>query len=143
MRLKDKESVIEKEPWTVIGHLLIMLPYDGNVNTDELRLERVPLWMSVKGLLLQHMHMDTVQMIALAAGEVDIVLPQIIVPRTAEGFRAKVRVLVNTPLIQGCEVNTVGERFGLTLSTTTSHQLIVQHVCVWVTIVMHATSHLR
>ncbi|KAF5198027.1 reverse transcriptase, partial [Thalictrum thalictroides] len=110
MRLKDKERVVEKEPWTVLGHLLIMLPYDGNIITDELSLERVPLWMSVKGLLLQHMHMDTVQMIASAAGEVEIVLPQIIVPRTAEGFRAKVRVLVNTPLIQGCEVNTVEGR---------------------------------
>ncbi|KAF5202474.1 hypothetical protein FRX31_007939 [Thalictrum thalictroides] len=110
MRLKDKERVIEKEPWTVIWHLLIMLPYDGNVNTNELKLERVPLWMSVIGLLLQHMHFDIVQMIASAVGAVDIVLPQIIVPRTAEGFRAKVRVLVNTPLIQGCEVNTVEGR---------------------------------
>ncbi|KAF5198183.1 hypothetical protein FRX31_012230 [Thalictrum thalictroides] len=101
---------MEREPWTILGYIVVILPYTANMEPADVVLNSIPLWLSLKGLLLQHMHTNTVAMIAAATGEVEIVLPQLIVPRTAEGFRAKVRVLRNQPLLHGCDVNTVEGR---------------------------------
>ncbi|KAF5205195.1 hypothetical protein FRX31_005218 [Thalictrum thalictroides] len=59
---------------------------------SKVKFDSMPLWMSFKGLQLEHLHADTVRLIAAAAGVVLIVLPVDIIPRTAEGFHARVNV---------------------------------------------------
>ncbi|KAF5208030.1 hypothetical protein FRX31_002381 [Thalictrum thalictroides] len=46
-------------------------------------------------------------MIASAAGTVSEVLPVGVIPRSAEGYRAHVNVLVHFPLVEGTMVNTL------------------------------------
>ncbi|KAF5197098.1 hypothetical protein FRX31_013315 [Thalictrum thalictroides] len=71
------------------------------------RFETIPLWMSFRGLELEHMHTDTVRMIGSAAGIVRTVLPVGVIPRTAEGYRARVDVFVHLPVVQGYTFNTL------------------------------------
>ncbi|KAF5192140.1 hypothetical protein FRX31_018272, partial [Thalictrum thalictroides] len=67
----------------------------------------MPLWMCFSGLELEHHSTEIIKMIASAAGFVNEVLPVGIIPRSAEGYRARVSVFVNLPLVEGTMVNSL------------------------------------
>ncbi|KAF5195632.1 hypothetical protein FRX31_014781 [Thalictrum thalictroides] len=105
--LNDHERIEEQQPWVVMGCLILMESFSTGMVAANVKFERLPLWMSFKGLELEHLQSETVRMIGSAAGDVTSVLPVGVIPRSAEGFRARVNVNVNEPLVQGYPVNTL------------------------------------
>ncbi|KAF5199989.1 hypothetical protein FRX31_010427 [Thalictrum thalictroides] len=105
----DQERVEEQQPWSVLGFLVLIQPFSTEMVTENVLFNTLPLWMSFKGLELEHLHANTVKMIGSAAGEVTTVMPTGIIPRTAEGFRARVNVDIHRPLVQGWPVTTLAK----------------------------------
>ncbi|KAF5208432.1 hypothetical protein FRX31_001989 [Thalictrum thalictroides] len=84
-----------------------MQPFSTDLNPFNIRFNTIPLWMSLGGLCLEHHTPDIVDFIAGTAGECIMVLPKMLVPRTSDGYKAKVTVKVFEPLIQGTPANTM------------------------------------
>ncbi|KAF5202703.1 hypothetical protein FRX31_007710 [Thalictrum thalictroides] len=104
---EDQIRVQDHQPWVALGCLILIQPFSNGMNASFIIFNTIPLWLSLKGLALEHLNYKTVQMIAAQAGEVDHVLPVGVIPRSAEGFRALVRVNVQLPLVQGYPCNTL------------------------------------
>ncbi|KAF5183803.1 hypothetical protein FRX31_026610, partial [Thalictrum thalictroides] len=104
---EDLERVLYKQPWQVLGHLIILEPFSTGKDAHSIRFETIPLWVSFIGLELEHHSTEIVGMIASATGTVSEVLPVGVIPRSAEGYRAHVNVLVHFPLVEGTMVNTL------------------------------------
>ncbi|KAF5179352.1 hypothetical protein FRX31_031062 [Thalictrum thalictroides] len=105
--VNDQERIEEQQPWVVMGSLILMETFSTEMVAANITFERLPLWMSFRGLELEHMQSDTVRLIGETAGIITNVLPIGVIPRTAEGFRALVNVNVTEPLVQGRFVNTL------------------------------------
>ncbi|KAF5196968.1 hypothetical protein FRX31_013444 [Thalictrum thalictroides] len=105
----DLDRVEEQQPWTIMGSLVLMEEFRTGMIAANVIFETLPLWMGFRGLELEHLNTKTVRMIASAAGIVQTVLPVGVIPRTAEGFRARVGVLVHLPLVQGYTFNTLSK----------------------------------
>ncbi|KAF5198011.1 hypothetical protein FRX31_012402 [Thalictrum thalictroides] len=103
----DQERVEEQQPWVTLGCIILMEPFSAELNVSSIKFKTLPLWMSFKGLELEHMHLNIVGLIATAAGTVSTILPMGVIPRTAKGFCAHVKVNVLKPLVQGVAVNTI------------------------------------
>ncbi|KAF5180398.1 hypothetical protein FRX31_030015 [Thalictrum thalictroides] len=103
----DHERVEEQQPWTILGCLVLMEEFSIGMITANVRFETLPLWMSFRGLKLEHLHIETIRMIGSDVGIVQTVLPVGVIPRTAEGYRARVGVFVHLPLVQGYTFNTL------------------------------------
>ncbi|KAF5203936.1 hypothetical protein FRX31_006474 [Thalictrum thalictroides] len=71
------------------------------------RFDTIPLWMNFKGLHLEHYTPGIVRFIGMAAGEVVTVLLEVLVPRSEEGYRARVKVKVFEPLKKGTPAKTL------------------------------------
>ncbi|KAF5205185.1 hypothetical protein FRX31_005228, partial [Thalictrum thalictroides] len=105
--LNDHERIEEQQPWTVLGCLVLIEEFAVEMIAANVRFETIPLWMSFRGLELEHLNTNTIRMIGSAAGTVRTVLPVGVIPRTAEGYRARVDVFVHLPVVQGFTVNTL------------------------------------
>ncbi|KAF5200807.1 hypothetical protein FRX31_009606 [Thalictrum thalictroides] len=99
--INDQECIEEQQPWVVMGCLILIETYSTGMVAANITFERLPLWLSFKGLKLEHLNSDTVRLIGQAVGNVTFVLLMGVIPRSAEGFRAHVQVNVNEPLVQG------------------------------------------
>ncbi|KAF5187366.1 sieve element occlusion b [Thalictrum thalictroides] len=105
---KDEEKRIEDgQPWQVLNCLILMEKYSPPTDPESVVFKRIPQWITFKGLLLQHFNVNTIRSIASAAGYVRQVLPKKNLPKTAEGYRAQVRVDIYKPLVWGTFVNTI------------------------------------
>ncbi|KAF5184406.1 hypothetical protein FRX31_026007 [Thalictrum thalictroides] len=78
-----------------------MQPFSADTNPFAVRFTTVPLWMTFGGLCLEHHIPAIIEFISSAAGECLLVFPKELSSRSTEGFRARVVVKVNEPLIQG------------------------------------------
>ncbi|KAF5199581.1 hypothetical protein FRX31_010832 [Thalictrum thalictroides] len=107
--INDHERVEEQQPWIIMGCLVLMEEFSTDGIAANVRFETLPLWMSFRGLELEHLHTETVKMIGSVVGIVQIVLPVGVIPRTVEGYRARVRVFVHLPLVQGYTFNTLSK----------------------------------
>ncbi|KAF5178378.1 hypothetical protein FRX31_032033, partial [Thalictrum thalictroides] len=105
--VNDQDRIEEQQPWVVMGCLILIETYSTGMVAANITFDRLPLWLSFKGLELEHLNSETVKLIGEAAGSVTSVLPRGVIPRSAEGFRAQVQVNVNEPLVQGQFVNTL------------------------------------
>ncbi|KAF5202828.1 hypothetical protein FRX31_007585, partial [Thalictrum thalictroides] len=105
--VNDQDRIEEQQPWVVMGCLILIETYSTGMVAANITFDRLPLWLSFKGLELEHLNFETVKLIGEAAGSVTSVLPRGVIPRSAEGFRAQVQVNVNEPLVQGQFVNTL------------------------------------
>ncbi|KAF5199757.1 hypothetical protein FRX31_010658, partial [Thalictrum thalictroides] len=105
--VNDQERIEEQQPWVVLGSLILMETFSTGMVAANITFERLPLWMSFRGLELEHLHSNTVRFIGEVAGVVTNVLPVGVIPRTAERFQVLVNVNVNEPLVQGRFVNTL------------------------------------
>ncbi|KAF5178356.1 hypothetical protein FRX31_032056 [Thalictrum thalictroides] len=105
-RLTDMERIIADQPWIIIGRLLLIQSFSADMEVHLVTFNTIPLWLGFRGLQLEHLNSAVVSLIASAARNVLNVLPQGVIPRTAEGYRARVEVLVSNPLIQAITVNT-------------------------------------
>ncbi|KAF5203006.1 hypothetical protein FRX31_007410, partial [Thalictrum thalictroides] len=103
----DHDRIINKQPWQILGHLVLLESFSTGHDFKTIQFHTMPLWISFSGLELEHYSTETVGMIATAAGRVAEVLPNGVIPRTAEGYRARVHVLVQFPLVEGTMVNTL------------------------------------
>ncbi|KAF5207558.1 hypothetical protein FRX31_002855, partial [Thalictrum thalictroides] len=101
------ERVQNGQPWQVLGCLILMEKFSTPTDPDTIVFKRIPLWMTLEGLKLQHMSAKTVKGIATAAGRVRKVLPKKFLPRTAEGYRAQVRIDIYQPVVWETDVNTI------------------------------------
>ncbi|KAF5181646.1 hypothetical protein FRX31_028767, partial [Thalictrum thalictroides] len=104
---EDIERVQNGQPWQVLGCLILMEKFSTPTDPDTIVFKRIPLWMTLEGLKLQHMSAKTVKGIATAAGRVRKVLPKKFLPRTAEGYRAQVRIDIYQPVVWETDVNTI------------------------------------
>ncbi|KAF5187602.1 hypothetical protein FRX31_022811 [Thalictrum thalictroides] len=86
-----------------------MEPFTTGMDSGSILFQTLPLWMSFIGLELEHHSTEAVSMIASATGVVNQLLPVVIIPCKAEGYRAQVKVDVNYPLVQGTMVNTLSK----------------------------------
>ncbi|KAF5175578.1 hypothetical protein FRX31_034835, partial [Thalictrum thalictroides] len=103
----DKDRVVEFQPWKVLGKLVLMQPFSAEMDPFAFRFDTIPLWMNFKGLHLEHYTPGIVRVIGTTAGEVETVLPEVVVPRSEEGYRARVKVKVFEPLKQGTPAKTL------------------------------------
>ncbi|KAF5203512.1 hypothetical protein FRX31_006901 [Thalictrum thalictroides] len=103
----DHDQIFNKQPWQILGHLILMEGFSTGQDYKSIQFQTLPLWISFTGLELEHYSTETVGMIATAAGRVTKVLPNGVIPRSAEGYRARVHVQVQFPLVEGTKVNTL------------------------------------
>ncbi|KAF5193605.1 hypothetical protein FRX31_016808, partial [Thalictrum thalictroides] len=108
-KLEDLSRILEKQPWQVLGHVILIEAFSTVMDAALVGFESIPLWMSFSGLELEHHSTETVRMIATAAGSVNEILPTGIIPRTAEGYRANVNANIHRPIVQGTIVNTLSK----------------------------------
>ncbi|KAF5183665.1 reverse transcriptase [Thalictrum thalictroides] len=106
-RGQDKDRIEEEQPWKVLGKLLLIQPFSVDTDPFVVRFNTVPVWISFQNLPFEHHNPDIVEIVAGAAGETLEVLPKKVIPRSSEGYRARIAVKVFSPLVQGTPVKTV------------------------------------
>ncbi|KAF5204537.1 hypothetical protein FRX31_005876 [Thalictrum thalictroides] len=65
------------------------------------------MWISFKGLLLEHLSVNSIRVIAEDVGEVSDVLPDKDLPRDANGFRAQIWAEIDKPILKGMKVSSL------------------------------------
>ncbi|KAF5176623.1 hypothetical protein FRX31_033790, partial [Thalictrum thalictroides] len=114
-RDSDKQRVQDEQPWKVLGKVLLIHHFNGDMDPETVGFNTLPVWMCFEGLKLEHFHFSIIEMISAAAGKVLDVQPKRFLPRQADGFRARVELNINEPIAQGVPVNSV--RWGRTWVT--------------------------
>ncbi|KAF5185426.1 hypothetical protein FRX31_024987 [Thalictrum thalictroides] len=87
-RRQDQDRVVDEQPRKVLGKLVFMQPFTGDMDPLAIRFDTIPLWMSFKGLYLEQYTPKIVKLIAGAARIVLDVLPKELVPQSEEDHAA-------------------------------------------------------
>ncbi|KAF5201190.1 hypothetical protein FRX31_009223, partial [Thalictrum thalictroides] len=98
---EDRNRIEAMQPWQLHGHILLMIHYKPGMDAATQEIQTVPIWMNLNGLHLEHHSVDATTIIASAAGKVK----KIELPKSGLGFRARVEVNIENPLVQGTPVN--------------------------------------
>lgn len=100
--LEDRTRVLHEAPWSVMGHLLILMPLPLGRAIDELEFRWNPFWVQVHGLPLAKMTRAHGEVIGSRIGrlvEVEAPSDGLLIHRSF--LRLRVEVDVTKPLLQG------------------------------------------
>ncbi|KAI7995018.1 hypothetical protein LOK49_LG11G00196 [Camellia lanceoleosa] len=100
--LEDRSRVLQEAPWSVMGHLLVLMPLPLGKAIDELDFRWSPYWVQVHGLPLAKMTRAHGEVIGNRIGrlvEVEAPSDGLLIHRSF--LRLRVEVDVTKPLLQG------------------------------------------
>lgn len=66
----DVERVLMNEPWCFDKHLVLFQKYDKGQPIRQLQFKLVPLWLQFHGLPIDHLTVETAEMIGNSVGKV-------------------------------------------------------------------------
>jgi hypothetical protein len=111
---RDRDRICEGAPWMVSKHAVVLEFFNINLKPDELRFERIPMWVRVVNLTFKYLRPPWVERIAALTGDV------IKIDRDANGYawgeflRVRVWVPVQEPLMRCIKIDNIrkvdGER---------------------------------
>ncbi|GMP61339.1 hypothetical protein CsSME_00023840 [Camellia sinensis var. sinensis] len=100
--LEDRSRVLHEAPWSVMGHLLVLLPLPLGKAIDELDFRWTPFWVQVYGLPLAKMTRAHGEVIGSRIGRlVEVEAPSDGLLIHCSFLRLRVEVDVTKPLLQG------------------------------------------
>ncbi|KAF5176467.1 hypothetical protein FRX31_033945 [Thalictrum thalictroides] len=104
---EDEKRINKGHPWQVMNCIVLAKNLSSPTDPKSIVFNRLPLWISFRGLLLEHLSRDSIRTLAAAAGECGTVLPDKDIPDTTNGFRAHVQVPTGKPLSLGTFTNSL------------------------------------
>ncbi|KAF9591693.1 hypothetical protein IFM89_005565 [Coptis chinensis] len=104
---QDKQRILRNQPWQILGYLLVLKPFGPNLVPRNIDFNTSPFWITFVGLKLEHQLSVVIERIAAATGRVLKVFPPDNAPRDADGYKARVMIVLNQSLTQGIMVQTV------------------------------------
>lgn len=95
---EDKaRKVLEDGPWSVMGSILSLQPWEPQKSVFEVKFNLIPFWVQIHGLPLDVMNVKNVSKIASLIGEILLVENPLVEGKLLRTF-FRVKVLVNTSL---------------------------------------------
>ncbi|KAF5194334.1 hypothetical protein FRX31_016076 [Thalictrum thalictroides] len=102
---EDQDTIWGRQPMQSLGSLILMQHFNREKEVEEVSFDTIPVTITFKGLLLEHLDPKVIIFMARRAGVVVAVEPNDSSPTTVEGFRARIIVNVHLPLVQGGSFN--------------------------------------